>query len=51
MLTTQLDAWETLFRTPLDWAPIVHAAYVSSVYAVAALVVAWIHFIRRDVTG
>jgi hypothetical protein len=51
MLTAQLDAWETLFRTPLDWSPIVHAAYVSIVYAVAALVVAWIHFIRRDITG
>jgi ABC-2 type transport system permease protein len=51
MLTAQLDAWETLFRTPLDWTPIVHAAYVSAVYAVAALVVAWVHFVRRDVTG
>jgi len=51
MLTAQLDAWETLFRTPLDWSPIVHAAYVSIVYAVAALAVAWIHFIRRDITG
>jgi ABC-2 type transport system permease protein len=51
MLTTQLDAWETLFRTPLDWAPIVHAAYVSSVYALAALAVAWVHFVRRDVIG
>jgi ABC-2 type transport system permease protein len=51
MLTSQLDAWETLFRTPLDWAPIVHAAYVSAVYAAASLVVAWVHFLRRDITG
>ena len=51
MLTAQLDAWETLFRTPLDWSPIVHAAYVSFVYAAACLAVAWIHFIRRDITG
>ena len=51
MLTTQLDVWETLFRTPLDWAPIVHAAYVSTVYALSALVVAWAHFVRRDITG
>jgi ABC-2 type transport system permease protein len=51
MLTTQLDAWETLFRTPLDWAPIVHAAYVSTVYGLSALVVAWAHFVRRDITG
>jgi ABC-2 type transport system permease protein len=51
MLTTQLDAWETLFRTPLDWAPIIHAAYVSTVYGLSALIVAWAHFIRRDITG
>jgi ABC-2 type transport system permease protein len=51
MLTTQLDAWETLFRTPLDWAPIVHAAYVSTVYGLSALMVAWVHFVRRDITG
>jgi ABC-2 type transport system permease protein len=51
MLTTQLDAWETLFRTPLDWAPIIHAAYVSTVYGLSALVVAWAHFVRRDITG
>jgi len=51
MLTSQLDAWETLFRSPLDWTPIVHAAYVSSVYLVACLAVAWVHFIRRDITG
>jgi ABC-2 type transport system permease protein len=51
MLTTQLDAWETLFRTPLDWTPIVHAAYVSTVYAVGSLAVAWVCFVRRDITG
>jgi ABC-2 type transport system permease protein len=51
MLTAQLDSWETLFRTPLDWSPIVHSAYVSAVYAIASLAVAWVHFLRRDITG
>ena len=51
MLTTQLQAWQALFRTPLDWGPVVHAAYISLVYAVPALVVAWAHFLRRDVAG
>jgi ABC-2 type transport system permease protein len=51
MLTAQLNAWETLFRTPLDPSPIVHAAYVSSVYGAVSLVVAWVHFVRRDITG
>ncbi|HYX86173.1 MAG TPA: ABC transporter permease [Gaiellales bacterium] len=51
MLTHELRAWQTLFRTPLDWGPIVHAAYISLVYAISALVVAWAHFIRRDVAA
>ena len=51
MLTAQLQAWQALFRTPLDWGPVVHAAYISLVYAVPALVVAWAHFLRRDVAG
>ena len=37
MLTAQLQAWQALFRTPLDWGPVVHAAYISLVYAVPAL--------------
>jgi ABC-2 type transport system permease protein len=51
MLTAQLQAWQALFRTPLDWGPVVHAAYISAAYAVPALVVAWVHFVRRDVSG
>jgi ABC-2 type transport system permease protein len=51
MLTAQLQAWQTLFRTPLDWGPIQHAAYISAVYAIPALAVAWAHFVRRDVAG
>ena len=51
MLTAQLQAWQALFRTPLDWGPVFHAAYISVVYAVPALVVAWAHFLRRDVAG
>jgi ABC-2 type transport system permease protein len=51
MLTAQLQAWQALFRTPLDWGPVVHAAYVSVTYAVPALAIAWVHFLRRDVSG
>jgi ABC-2 type transport system permease protein len=51
ILTAQLQAWQTLFRTPLDWGPIIHSAYISATYAVPALVVAWAHFLRRDVAG
>ena len=51
MLTDQLDAWQTLFREPVDWGPVGHAALVSALYGAAALAVAWVHFIRRDVAG
>jgi ABC-2 type transport system permease protein len=49
MLVRQLNAWQGLFRDPIDWSPIVHAFWVSAIYGAVALVVAWLHFIRRDV--
>jgi ABC-2 type transport system permease protein len=51
MLTQQLNAWQSLFRDPIDWSPIVHATWVSAVYAAVALVIAWLHFLRRDVVA
>jgi len=51
MLTRQLNAWQSLFRDPIDWSPIVHGAWVSVVYAAVALVIAWLHFVRRDVVA
>jgi len=49
LLTQQLNAWQGLFRDPIDWSPVWHAAWISALYAVVALVVAWLHFLRRDV--
>lgn len=51
LLTPQLYAWITLFRRPLDRAPLEHAAWLSLLYGVVALVIGWVHFVRRDVTG
>ena len=51
LLTTQFDAWQGLLREPIDTGPIVHAAWVCPLYAVPALVVAYIVFQRRDVAG
>ena len=51
MLTRQLNAWQSLFREPIDWSPIVHGAWVSGAYASLALLVAWLHFVRRDVVA
>jgi len=51
LLSTQFDAWQGLLRQPIDWAPIGHAAWVCPLYAVPALVVAYLVFLRRDVAG
>jgi ABC-2 type transport system permease protein len=51
LLSTQFDAWQGLLRTPVDWAPIVRAAWVCALYAVPALVAGLLVFVRRDVAG
>jgi ABC-2 type transport system permease protein len=51
LLSTQFDAWQGLLREPIDWQPIAHAAWVSPLYAVPALVGGLIAFLRRDVAG
>jgi ABC-2 type transport system permease protein len=51
LLTTQFSAWVGLLREPMDWAPVVRAAWVSSLYAIPALFAALVVFLRRDVAG
>ncbi len=51
LLSTQFNAWQGLLRTPIDWAPIVRAAWVCALYAVPALCAALLVFVRRDVAG
>jgi ABC-2 type transport system permease protein len=51
LLSTQFNAWQGLLRTPIDWAPIVRAAWVCSLYGIPALVGAYLVFLRRDVAG
>jgi ABC-2 type transport system permease protein len=51
LLSEQFDSWQGLLREPTDWAPIVHAAWVSACYAVPALGWAFTAFLRRDVAG
>jgi ABC-2 type transport system permease protein len=51
LLSTQFNAWEGLLREPVDWAPVVRAAWVSALYAVPAAFWAFTVFLRRDVTG
>jgi ABC-2 type transport system permease protein len=51
LLSTQFNAWQGLLRTPIDWSPIIRAAWVCALYGVPALVAAYLAFLRRDVAG
>jgi ABC-2 type transport system permease protein len=51
LLTEQFQNWQGLLRTPTDWTPIWHSAWVCALYAVPSLMAAYLVFLRRDVTG
>jgi ABC-2 type transport system permease protein len=51
LLSTQFNAWQGLLRTPIDWTPVIRAAWVCALYGVPALVAAMLVFVRRDVAG
>jgi ABC-2 type transport system permease protein len=51
LLSTQFNAWQGLLREPADWAPIIRAAWVCSLYALPSLLGAYLVFLRRDVAG
>jgi ABC-2 type transport system permease protein len=51
LLTEQFENWHGLLRTPTDWAPIWHSAWVCALYAVPTLFAAYLVFLRRDVAG
>jgi ABC-2 type transport system permease protein len=51
LLTEQLQNWQGLLRTPTDWSPIIHSAWVCALYAVPALLAGYLVFLRRDVAG
>jgi ABC-2 type transport system permease protein len=51
LLNEQFENWHGLLRTPTDWAPITHSAWVCALYAVPSLIAAYMVFLRRDVTG
>jgi ABC-2 type transport system permease protein len=51
LLTEQFENWHGLLRTPTDWAPIAHSAWVCALYAVPSLLAAYLVFLRRDVAG
>lgn len=51
LLTEQFQAWQGLMRTPTDWGPVAHSAWVCALYGLPALAVAYLAFLRRDVAG
>jgi ABC-2 type transport system permease protein len=51
LLTEQFENWHGLLRTPTDWTPIGHSAWVCALYAGPALFAAYLVFLRRDVAG
>jgi ABC-2 type transport system permease protein len=51
LLVNQFFAWHGFLRTPTDWAPIGHAAWVCALWAIPSLVAAYVVFLRRDVAG
>ncbi|MEA2297325.1 MAG: type transport system permease protein [Solirubrobacteraceae bacterium] len=51
LLPHQFDAWMGFLREPIDWSPIIRAAWVSAVYAVPCAFAAYLVFLRRDVAG
>jgi ABC-2 type transport system permease protein len=51
LLGTQFEAWHGFLRTPTDWAPVIRAAWLCSIYLVVPLVAAYLVFLRRDVAG
>jgi ABC-2 type transport system permease protein len=51
LLSTQFNAWQGLLRQPIDWAPVVRAAWVCAMYGIPALGTAFLVFLRRDVAG
>jgi ABC-2 type transport system permease protein len=51
LLSTQFNAWQGFLRDPIDWAPLIRCAWVSALYALPCLGVAFTVFLRRDVAG
>ena len=51
LLSEQFNAWQGFLREPIDWDPIVRAAWVSAAYALPAIAISFTAFVRRDVAG
>jgi ABC-2 type transport system permease protein len=50
LLATQFDAWHGFLRVPADWDPVLRAVWVCALYVCVPLAIAYVVFLRRDVT-
>lgn len=51
LLGEQFSAWHGFLRRPTDWAPVIRAVWLCTLYGVVPLVAAYLVFLRRDVAG
>jgi ABC-2 type transport system permease protein len=51
LLGTQFEAWHGFLRIPADWAPVIRALWVCTLYIALPLFAAYVVFVRRDVAG
>jgi ABC-2 type transport system permease protein len=51
LLTTQFQAWQGFLRVPVDWAPVIRAAWLTAAYALPPLFASYLLFLRSDITG
>lgn len=50
LLATQFEAWHGFLRIPADYTPVVRALWVCALYIAVPLAVAYVVFLRRDVS-
>ena len=51
LLSDQFDGWHGVFMTPMDGTLIVRAVWVSAIFTIVPLAIAYLIFKRRDVAG
>ncbi len=51
LLTTQFQAWQGFLRVPVDWSPVIRAAWLTSAYALPPLFAAYLVMLRSDIAG
>jgi ABC-2 type transport system permease protein len=51
LLSEQFQAWHGFLRRPTDWAPVVRAVWVCTIYAGIPVIAGYLVFLRRDVAG